>query len=75
MQWEPSCSVRTDGRTDMMKTAVAFRNSGKASKNNKNLSLIFPNHQSVYRIKGAAASFTMPQPGHERGSIAHTSYV
>ena len=25
MQWEPSCSMRTDGRTDMTKLIVAFR--------------------------------------------------
>jgi hypothetical protein len=28
-QWAPSCSVRTDGRTDMTKLPVAFRNFAK----------------------------------------------
>jgi hypothetical protein len=37
-QWEPSCSTRTDGRTDMTKLTVAFRNFAKAPKN-VNLSL------------------------------------
>ena len=27
VQWEPSCSIRTDGRTDTTKLTVAFRNS------------------------------------------------
>ena len=26
IQWEPSCSMRTDGRSDMTKLIVAFRN-------------------------------------------------
>jgi len=30
VQWEPSCSVQTDGRMDMMKLIVAFRNFAKA---------------------------------------------
>ena len=30
VQWEPSCSMRTDGRTDMMKLMVVFRNFGNA---------------------------------------------
>jgi len=30
VQWEPSCSVRTDGRTDMPKIMVAFRTFAKA---------------------------------------------
>jgi len=41
VQWEPSCSMRTDGRTDMTKLIVAFRNFMKASKNQS------VNHQSV----------------------------
>jgi len=36
VQWEPSCSMRTDGqtdgRTDMMKLIVAFRNFENAPK-------------------------------------------
>jgi hypothetical protein len=28
--WEPSCSVQTDGRMDMTKLIVAFRNFAKA---------------------------------------------
>ena len=33
VQWEPSCSMRTDGRTDMTKLIVAFRNFANAHKN------------------------------------------
>jgi len=33
--WEPTCSVRTDGRTDMAKLIVAFRNFVNAPKNEK----------------------------------------
>jgi hypothetical protein len=29
-QWEPSCSMRTDRRTDMTKLIVAFRNFAKS---------------------------------------------
>ena len=36
VQWEPSCFMRTDGRTDMTKITISFRNFGKASKNNNN---------------------------------------
>jgi hypothetical protein len=32
VQWEPSCSMRTDGRTDMTKIIVAYRNVAKAPK-------------------------------------------
>jgi len=32
-QWEPSCSMRTDGQTDMMKLNSRFRNFSKALKN------------------------------------------
>jgi hypothetical protein len=32
VQWEPSCSMRTDGRTDMTKLIVAFRNFANAPK-------------------------------------------
>jgi len=30
-QWEPSCSMRSGGQTDMAKLIVAFRNSANAS--------------------------------------------
>jgi hypothetical protein len=33
VQWEPSCSMRTDGQTDMTKLIVAFRDFAKAPKN------------------------------------------
>jgi hypothetical protein len=39
VQWEPSCSMRTDGRTDMTKLTVAFRNFANAPKNNQNWSV------------------------------------
>jgi hypothetical protein len=32
-QWDPSCSMRTDRRTDMMTPLVAFRSFAKAPKN------------------------------------------
>ena len=32
-QWEPSCSMRANGRTDMTKLRVAFRNFANAPKN------------------------------------------
>jgi hypothetical protein len=34
VQWQPSCSMRADGWTDMTKLIVAFRNFAKASKKN-----------------------------------------
>jgi len=33
VRWEPSCSMRTDGRTDMTKLIVAFRNYANEPKN------------------------------------------
>ena len=33
LQWEAKCSMRTDGRTDMTKLTVAFRNFANAPKN------------------------------------------
>ena len=33
VKWEPSCSVRTDGRTNMTKLMATFRNFAKATKN------------------------------------------
>ena len=35
VQWEPSCSTRTDGRKHMTKLIVAFRNFANARKNGK----------------------------------------
>ena len=32
VNWEPSCSMWVDGRTDMTKLTVAFRNFAKAPK-------------------------------------------
>ena len=32
-QWEPSCSMRAEGKTDVTKVIVAFRNFAKAPKN------------------------------------------
>jgi len=32
-QWERSCSIWTDGRTDITKLIVAFHNFAKVSKN------------------------------------------
>jgi len=32
IQWEPNCSVRMDGNTDMTQLMVAFRNFAKAPK-------------------------------------------
>jgi len=31
VQWKPSCSIRTDGQTEMTKLTVTFRNFAKAS--------------------------------------------
>jgi hypothetical protein len=42
IQREPSCSVRTDGRTDMMKLIAAFRNFANAPKNDT-----WQNHNNV----------------------------
>jgi len=42
VQWEPSCSVRTDRRTGMTKLIVAFYNFAKASKN-----------RYMFRMRGA----------------------
>jgi len=39
IQWEPSCSTRTDGRTVMTKLIVAFRNFLKAPKMWKQVNL------------------------------------
>jgi hypothetical protein len=33
VQWEPSCSMQTDDRTDMTSLIVAFRNFSNAPKN------------------------------------------
>jgi hypothetical protein len=33
VQWEPSCTMRTEGRTDVTKLTVAFRNVANAPKN------------------------------------------
>jgi hypothetical protein len=33
VQWEPSCYIQTDGRTDIMMLIVAFRNFAKVPKN------------------------------------------
>ena len=33
VQWQPNCSMRTDGRTDTTKLTVAFRNFANTSKN------------------------------------------
>ena len=41
VQWEPSCPMRTDGRTDMTKLIVAFRNFSTAPKNETSEYLIF----------------------------------
>jgi Fe-S-cluster formation regulator IscX/YfhJ len=40
MQWEPSCSLRTDRQTDMKKLIVAFRNFADAPKNSSVLMCI-----------------------------------
>jgi hypothetical protein len=34
VHWEPSCSIQTDGRTDMKKLIVAFHSYANAPKNN-----------------------------------------
>ena len=44
VQWEPSCSKRTDGRTDMMELIIAFRNFANASGKSEII--------SAYNIKG-----------------------
>jgi hypothetical protein len=35
VKWEPSCSMRTDGRTDVMKLIATFRNFANASEKSK----------------------------------------
>jgi hypothetical protein len=48
--WKPSCSMRTDKRTDMTKLIVAFRNFAKAPKIytlGTNV-LIFPDDVSMF---------------------------
>ena len=35
VQWEPSCSMRTDGQTDMTKLTIALRNFANAPKYNQ----------------------------------------
>ena len=44
VQWEPSCSMRTDGRTDMTKLIGAFRNLANAPKKE---SQVFPPERSM----------------------------
>ena len=46
VQWKPSCSTRTDGRTDMTKLKIAFRNFDNAP---KNASLSFAAAMKAYR--------------------------
>jgi hypothetical protein len=41
LQWEPSCSMRTDGRKDMTKLIMAFRNFANAPKNSSYLQFYF----------------------------------
>jgi hypothetical protein len=53
VQWEPSCSMWTDGRTEMTKLIVAFRNFAKAPKNEKKISCRIP----LYRLNGASYEY------------------
>jgi hypothetical protein len=45
VQWEPSCSMRTDKQTDMTKLIVAFRNFAKAPK--KSAVIYFLPHRTI----------------------------
>jgi hypothetical protein len=41
VQWEPSCSMQTDGQTDMTKLTVVFRNFVNAPKNDSALETLW----------------------------------
>ena len=51
VQWEPSCSMRTDGRTNMTKLTVAFRNIANPPTHN------IPLRFSTYLIEIQTRSF------------------
>jgi len=44
IKWEPSCSMRTDGRTDMTKLIVVFRNFAKVPEDGKHSCLTAPSN-------------------------------
>jgi len=50
IQWKPKCSMRTNGRTDMTKLIVAFRNFAKASKKAADLIFIGVRPSSPFQI-------------------------
>ena len=54
VQWEPSCSMRTDGRTDrqidMIKLTVAFRNFANAPKNRPHFYVMLTNKMHFFKI-------------------------
>ena len=58
IQWEPSCSMWTDGRTDMTKLVVAYRNCAHAPKKRNSISdpYMFLNTCSVYHRTGHTRS-------------------
>ena len=58
VQWEPSCSMgtHTDGRTDMKKLIVAFRNFANAAKTDRNVSGLTWMWVWVLRVGGGRSS-------------------
>ena len=49
-QWGPTSSMRADGRTDMTKLVVAFRNFANASNKKKRQNIVTEYFNSVYNI-------------------------
>jgi len=60
VQWEPSCSVRTDGRTDITKLKVAFRKFANASKNENCLVTASYSHLRQYLFSNCQHLYCTP---------------
>ena len=58
MKWEPSCSTRTDGQTDITKLTVAFRNLANAPENCRQSR----NYQAVAIIQTSHANQRLISP-------------
>ena len=74
VQWEPSCSMRTEGRTDMTKRRVAFRNFAKSALNMNALRSQRDSNWNIRRRKArvavkSAGGVHVRDSGSVRGSV------
>ena len=68
VDWEPSCSIRTDGRTDMTKLIVAFRNFANAPKNSYTWNITHnTGSTAVWNLKPEGWSSPLVQEASYRG--------